>query len=210
MEAFRLPEFRHELLSRIESAITPLHGWGTIAKGMRLAELILEMQADVSVEIGVFGGRGVIPMAIAHKSLGKGYAVGIDPWEVRASVEGDNSAENNAWWEKIDHDEIYEHFIRALVQNDVVRQCRVMRERSDTALRLFDDVSVSVLHQDGNHSEQVSVREVEIWSPKLRPGGYWVADDTDWATTRKAQAALLARGFVLAEDHATWRVYCKP
>lgn len=199
-----------ELLARIEATITPLHGWGTVAKGMRLAELVLETRADVSVEIGVFGGRGVIPMAIAHHIQAHGYAVGIDPWERAASLEGENSAENEEWWAKVDHDAIYEHFIRALVQADVVRQCRVMRERSDTALRLFADASIAVLHQDGNHSELLSAREARFWGPKLRPGGYWVADDTDWPTTHRAQAILVEQCFVLVEDYGKWRVYRKP
>jgi hypothetical protein len=149
-------------------------------------------------------------MAIGHEILRKGYVAGIDPWEVRASLEGVNAAANDEWWSSVDHDAIYEHFLTALLRNGVARYCRIMRERSDTAVRLFADGSVSVLHQDGNHSEAVSAAEVEIWTPKLGPGGYWVADDTDWATTQLSQRLLGERGFELLEDHGGWRVYRKP
>ena len=86
----------------------------------------------------------------------------------------------------------------------------VMRERSDVAIRQVEDASVAVLHQDSNHSEQISSAEVMLWTPKLRSGGYWVADDTDWVTTRRAQALLLQKGFALLEDHTTWKVFRKP
>jgi Methyltransferase domain len=199
-----------ELRVRITTALAPLHGWTTPEKGQTLARLILETGADRSVEIGVFGGRGTIAMAMAHQELGKGYVSGIDPWDVQASLEGVNDSANDEWWGKLDHEAIYEHFLAALVQHGIGRYCRIMRERSDTAVRLFADATVAVLHQDGNHSEQVSLTEVNLWSPKLASGGYWVADDVEWATTQRALARLAELGFEPIEDHGSWRVYRKP
>ena len=199
-----------ELRGRIDAALAPLHGWTTPEKGARLAELVMETEADLSVEIGVFGGRGTIAMAIAHQRQRKGHVVGIDPWTAQASLDGVNDAANDEWWRNVDYDAIYEHFLAALLRNGVARYCRIMRERSDTAVRLFDDESVSVLHQDGNHSEEVSSAEVAIWSPKIARGGYWVSDDADWATTQRSLKLLEARGFELLEDHGGWRVYRRP
>lgn len=210
MEFSIAPEVRSELQARIETSIAPLHGWGTVEKGVRLAELVLGIRAERSVDIGVFGGRSLIPMAIAHQILGAGYTVGIDPWEVEASLDGANAPENDEWWGKVDHDAIYAHFLGALMQYGLVGECRIMRERSDTAVRLFSDESVSVLHQDGNHSEKISTMEVELWTPKLKRGGYWVSDDTDWTTTQRAQAMLIERGFLVFENHGNWKIYCKP
>lgn len=204
------PEFRRELQDRIETMITPLQGWGTVEKGMRLAELVLASEAEISVEIGVFGGRGLLPLALAHQILGTGYAVGIDPWEVTASLEGENTPENDEWWRSIDHDAIYVGFIEALVGASLVRESRIMRESAETAVRLFPDESISVLHQDGNHSERVSTREVELWTPKLKPGGYWVFDDTDWASTRRAQERLAELGFHVLESHPGWKIFHRP
>ena len=198
-----------DLRERIDAALSPLHGWTTPEKGVRLADLVVETQADISVEIGVFGGRGTIAMAIGHQLLHKGYVVGIDPWEVQASLDGVNDPANDEWWRAVDYDAIYEHFLSALVHNGVARFCRVMRERSDSAVRLFGDATISVLHQDGNHSETVSASEVATWAPKLRSGGYWIADDTDWATTSLSLKMLSDTGFDLVEDHGGWRVYRK-
>ncbi|HVC19671.1 MAG TPA: class I SAM-dependent methyltransferase [Vicinamibacterales bacterium] len=199
-----------DLPARVAAAITPLHGWTTPEKGVRLAELVIETGAAVSVEIGVFGGRGTIAMALGHQALGRGYVAGIDSWSAQASLEGSNEAANDEWWAKVDYDAVYEHCLAALLRCGVARHVRIMRERSDTALRLFADESVSVLHQDGNHSREVSTAEVGMWAPKLARGGYWVADDTDWTTTQEALALLVEQGFTLVEDHGGWRVYRKP
>ena len=56
-------------------------GWCSIAKGEFLVDLVLKHQPKVIVEIGVWGGRSLIPMASALKSLGEGIAYGIDPWD---------------------------------------------------------------------------------------------------------------------------------
>jgi hypothetical protein len=199
-----------ELRARIETSIAALHGWTTVEKGVRLAELVIERRADLSVEIGVFGGRGTISMAIGHQVIQTGHVVAVDPWDVAASREGVNDPVNTEWWSAVDHEAIYEGFLRALAQCGVGARCRIVRERGDLASHLFADESVSVLHQDGNHSEKISTAEVEVWIPKLQSGGYWVADDTDWQTTRRAQVMLADRGFELVEDHGGWRIYRKP
>jgi hypothetical protein len=149
-------------------------------------------------------------MAIGHAHLGHGHVVGIDPWTASASLEGDNDPPNEAWWRTLDYEAIYRGFLAAAERHGLSQQCWVMRERSDVAVKVFADSSVAVLHQDSNHSEEVSTREVELWAPKLAGGGYWVADDTHWRTTKRAQEALLARGFVLVEDHVSWRIFRGP
>jgi hypothetical protein len=203
-------ELSAALRARIEACIPPLHGWTTADKGVRLAELVVAAQARLSVELGVFGGRGTISLAIGHEALDDGYVAAVDPWEKTASLEGENAPENDEWWAKLDHEAIYQSFLKALADARVGALCRVMRCRSDVAVEAFEDCSIAVLHQDSNHSEQVSSSEVELWTPKLRRGGFWIADDTDWATTQKAQGLLVAKGFAVVEDHANWKVFLKP
>jgi hypothetical protein len=202
-------DLRASLRARIEACIVSLHGWTTVDKGLRLAELVVTAQAGVSVELGVFGGRGTISMAIGHEALGRGCVVGVDPWEAAASLEGVNAPENDEWWGRIDHEAIYQSFLKALADSRLESFCRVLRQRSHVAAGEFADGSISVLHQDSNHSEQVSSAEVDLWTPKLRAGGYWVADDTDWATTQRAQQLLVEKRFAVVEEHPNWKVFCK-
>ena len=198
---------RESLRARVEGAIPSLHGWTSVDKGARMAELVVLARAPLSVELGVFGGRGTISLAIGHEAIGAGEVLAIDPWERAASLEGVNAAENDDWWGKLDHDAIYASFVEALRTTGVERWCRVLRERSADAVRRVRDGSVAVLHQDSNHSEAISCAEVEQWVPKLAADGYWIADDTDWPTTQRAQARLSALGFAAVEDHTSWKVY---
>src|SRR5271155_2257581 len=211
MQAAYAPEARRaSLRTRIEACIVSLHGWTTVDKGLRLAELVISAQARLSVELGVFGGRGTISMAIGHEALNSGWVVAVDPWERAASLEGVNAPENDAWWGTIDHEAIYKSCIRALADSQVERFCRVLRQRSHVAAGGFADGSIAVLHQDSNHSEAVSATEVEQWTPKLCAGGYWVADDTDWATTARAQRLLLEKHFAIGEEPPNGKVFRKP
>jgi hypothetical protein len=198
---------RERLRERVEGAIPPLHGWTSVDKGARLAELVVLARSPLSVELGVFGGRGTIALAIGHEALGAGEVLAIDPWERAASLEGVNAPENDAWWGALDHEAIYRSFVDALGATGTARWCRVLRERSSDAVRRVADGSVAVLHQDSNHAEAISCAEVEQWTPKLARDGYWIADDTDWATTQRAQARLGELGFEVVEDHVQWKVY---
>lgn len=203
-----IPDDLHERLrARVAAALPPLHGWTSVEKGTRMAELVVAARSRVSVELGVFGGRGTIALALGHQALRDGYVIAVDPWSREASLEGENAADNDAWWAALDHDAIYASFLAALDATGTADRVRVWRERSAEAAERVDDGSVDLLHQDSNHSEAVSSAEVELWTPKLRPGGLWIADDTDWPTTQRAQARLVELGFAPIEDHGAWKVY---
>ncbi len=47
-----------------------------------------------------------------------------------------------------------------------------------------------MLHIDGNHSEEVSCADVNLWLPLVVKGGHIWMDDIHWESTKKAQAIL--------------------
>jgi predicted O-methyltransferase YrrM len=135
----------------------------------------------------------------------------VDPWTAAASTENYAPGDaNHAWWAALDHEAMYRATLRAVDAFGLRDRCELLRERSDQALPRFADGALDLLHQDGNHSEEVSSREVDAWAPKLRRGGLYVMDDTSWATTARAQARLLELGFSVVEEHDNWRVLRKP
>jgi hypothetical protein len=83
------------------------------------------------------------------------------------------------------------------------------RKKSAEAVLDFEDGSLDLVHQDSNHSEQISCDEVERWTPKLKVGGFWIADDTNWPTTQKAQKLLVEKGYTELYDSGSWKVYRK-
>lgn len=198
---------REEVENAIDRELPKLEGWCTPEKGKRMAALA--RGASLCVELGVFGGRGLISMALALADQGFGRADGIDPFTAVAAVDGTNDTANNEWWRGIDFETIARGAQEAIYELDLVPYAHLIRMLSREVVRHYDDGSVDVLHQDSNHSEEISSEEVALWAPKIKQGGYWVADDTNWASTQKAQRELEALGFQELEDHGSWKVYLR-
>jgi len=55
--------------------------------------------------------------------------------------------------------------------------------------RLFPG-GIDILHIDGCHSEEASVRDVKLYIPQMNYGAYVWFDDASWPTTQKAIGLL--------------------
>lgn len=192
----------------IEREFKLILGWCTVEKGVRMFELA--RGADLCVELGVFGGRGLVAMSLALAEQKSGFACGIDPYSPGASLEGTNDPANDEWWKSLDYEAIARVAQLHLCRLGLIPYAQLIRLLSREVVGFYEDDSIDVLHQDSNHSEEISTEEVTLWAPKLRRGGYWIFDDTDWSTTQKAQWMLEKAGFVQLEDNKTWKVYRKP
>ena len=135
--------------------------------------------------------------------------IGIDAWEAQASLEGKNDKANDDWWSNINYTEMqmYTHLLMA--QNGVDSIVELWKCKSRDCVAKFEDNSIDILHQDSNHSEEISCEEVELYCNKVKPNGYWVFDDTDWATTKKAQLSLLSKGYKIVQvgPEMKWTVF---
>src|SRR5262249_9174536 len=156
------------------------------------------------IELGVFGGRGLVCMALQLADQGFGRVDGIDPYTPAAALEGTNDPRNDEWWAHLDYEAVARGAQATLYRLRPLKHAHLVRMLSREVVVFYDNASVDVLHQDSNHSEEVSSEEVALWAPKLRPGGYWIFDDADWPTTQRAQRELEACGFMLIEDHTAW------
>ena len=75
-------------------------------------------------------------------------------------------------------------------------------------MEFFADGSIGLLHVDGNHSAEVSMRYVGQWGPKVAPGGYLVMDDIDWAS-QAGTVALIEASYEPVRKEASWAIYRK-
>lgn len=196
-----------QLKKRITEVVNNVPGWCPQDKSELLASLVIETRSEVSLELGIYGGRSIIPMALGAKEIG-GLVIGVEPWANEPALEGENSAENDKWWSEINLDEIKNAYYHAALHFDTNANTIVHQMTSKEALPLIQKHKgkIKVIHQDGNHSELVSSWEVENYLPLLEKGGYWVIDDTQWETTQKA-IKLLEDKLTLYHDAGGWRVY---
>lgn len=178
-----------ELESKIRTTIAPLEGWCWPEKALAMADLILENRPVTVVEIGVFGGRSLIPQALALKEVGSGIAYGIDPWRREDALEGFLSDADRAWWASVDLDLIHGGCMRAIWDANVEEHCIIIRSHSRYCHKLFGG-GIQVLHVDGGHSEEVASRDIRLYLPQVSTGGYIWLDDANWDGVAKAAKLL--------------------
>lgn len=183
-------------------------GWCWPEKAIAMASLVLETQPELVVEIGVFGGRSLLPQALALQKLNHGRIVGIDPWGHEAARECDQVEETNAWWSALNLHHIHTEFIDHLWRLKLHWRCIVIRSTADESSHLFGEESIDILHIDGNHTEEVSCRDVSTWLSKVKSKGHIWFDDTHWESTQKA-LGLLAKDCEIIRDVGTCRLFQK-
>lgn len=188
-----------------------LLGWCTPEKAQAMADLILQEEPLLCVEIGVFGGRSLVAQAlalreVAGKSGQNGVIWGIDPWTTDAALEGENGNENDEWWAKQNLAQIRNGLLAAIDDNDLWNWVRIAVAKSADLDQSFWDIDI--LHIDGNHSEECSTSDVKIWLPAVRPGGWIWFDDTNWKSTSKA-VRMLDKACKVVKDVGACRLYRK-
>lgn len=203
---------RHEIVELISLKRKPIiEGWMTQEKGEALAGLVIDHKPQLCVEIGVFGGRSMFAQALALRENGMGIIWGVDPWTLDAALEGDIGEANKKWWsENMNLEEIYLGFLRAALDLQLTKQCRWVRERGEVVAKMFANNSIDICHLDSNHSELCSTRDVQIWMPRVKPGGFLVMDDVDWGTQAKALKMVEGAKFKVAQKAQTYAVFQKP
>lgn len=148
-------------------------GWCTDKKALALAALVLSIRPECTVEIGVFGGSSLLPLALAHQEIGRGTVIGIDPWSTAIASQEQPNAEHREWWAKVDMQHIYENFMALIARHHLEPFTRIIRNTSNN---VTPPNSIGVLHVDGSHVE-TAITDVSRFAPKVYPGGFCVMDD---------------------------------
>ena len=176
------------------------HGWCELSKARMLANLVVREKPKVVVEVGVYGGKSLFPLALACRQMNCGVVYGIDPWTNKACAEGYTGDDANAkWWLQVPIVGVYAEMCAKLTEWKLWPWVRLVCAPSQDVVEMFPVEGVDLIHIDGNHSEEASRRDVRLYLPRLRPGGYLVFDDTNWDTTQRAQRDILGHCRLVAE-----------
>lgn len=180
------------LAANLDNTRPHLEGWCTPEKASAMCRLILDTRPQVVVEIGVFGGRSLIPQALALSIASPGaLLLGIDPWDTDTSVEGSLDPINDKWWrESVDLSAIQRGCLDAIRAANLQRHVAILPFHAHAIAPVMARPSIDILHIDGCHSELASTRDVRDWLPIVRRQGHVWFDDCSWASTQRAVALL--------------------
>lgn len=196
-----------DLRQQIETETPIMDGWTSLGRCFEMAQLVLEHLPKVVVEIGTFGGKATLPIALALRHAGCGKIYTIDPHHVAPCVEGDNEANNN-WWKGLNMDEIHSKVIQWIWRLGLEQIVIPIRARSQDVPELFPSACFALI--DGNHSEEASCRDVNNYVPRVKSGGLIFLDDTDWDSTQKCQKIILETCEMIKEgENGHYKIFRK-
>jgi hypothetical protein len=152
-------------------------GWCSEQKSNRLVQLALDLKPDVWVEVGVYYGASILPVACALKSIGKGVAVAIDPWDrYETIVQFEYSDRKNiTYWSKQEIEYAYCEFTHAIKSFGLDPYLVVLRCNSERACHAIG--SIDVLHLDGAHKISSLLKDISLYIPKVKQNGYVIIND---------------------------------
>jgi hypothetical protein len=177
------------LQSKVDGALSCIpHGWCSIEKAQVLAATVFALRPETVVEIGVYAGRSFIPMALALQRLGRGRAIGIDPYDAQVSAAGEEES-NREWWGSFDHGVIEDFCLTCVRALDLDGFVTMEKRRSD---EVPPPENVGLLHVDGAHTEQ-AIRDVKRFAHNVMIGGVVCLDDILWSSGAVSEAAEVLR-----------------
>lgn len=193
------------LFDRIEKTHDSLQGWCSLDKAFTLASLIVAFRPAIILEIGVYGGKSLIPMALACQAVNNGIVIGVDPWSKEVAIREQTQAADRDWWSAIDLEKIRSDFMARIPELNLEKFVRIERKES----RFVDPPkAISVLHVDGSHGE-TAMYDMLKFAPRVVVGGYCVTDDTEWhgGGVARGERKLVEMGFHRIAPLGTGQIY---
>lgn len=181
---------RDGLNQQIIHSLAALDGWCSAQKAFLVADWILNNNIELAVEVGIYGGKSLVPMAHAMRFAGRGVVYGIEPWSNAIALEIPTNEANDSWWKSVDLAAVKCRFLHYLTENDLSDIIKIIEISSDEALQVFSSPrfaqKIDLVHIDGSHAEEQALRDVSSWLPLIRPQGIIVLDDICWPSVEPA------------------------
>jgi predicted O-methyltransferase YrrM len=188
------------LSSVIDSIPLDFGGGSGLSKAHVFAALIEKYRLKSFVEIGVYRGRSLLPVAALFKRRGEGVAIGVDPYTFTAAEQHDTDLFPEAaaqgvtdWNRAMDWDGLYAEVMTRIHAVGLEPHCRLVRATSTEAANQFAPGSIDIVHIDGNHDRAAVRLDVETYLPKVRPGGFILLDDAWWVSVQDARRLVASQ-----------------
>lgn len=174
--------------------ISHISGWCTNEKALLIMDTIKANQCQNCIEIGVFAGKSLIPIARALKHNESGIVYGIDAWELQEAIKGLHVKDPNiAWYNTLNFEELMQQTRNVRKKYELKPFCKLVKKTSLAAVNDFANESIDFIHFDGSHSEEVATQDILNYFPKVKNGGFILLSNPNNLSNRQALVYLLER-----------------
>lgn len=173
-------------------------GGSPVPKTFIMAYLVMDQKLKSFVEIGVYRGRSLFPVAYSIHRNG-GQSIGVDPYSLSDAKENDVTPELrdsiNHFLEQLDFDDLYKNVLAYKESCGFGQSISLSRE---TSQQFFQKAKVrktkfDIAHIDGNHDTEFVKLDFENCVDSLVDGGFIVFDDIDWPSVRQVYDAAKSK-----------------
>ena len=191
-------------------------GWCFDEKRKLIHNLVKTTHSKVCVEIGVYKGSSLFAFAEVLETIG-GKITGIDPWSFEMSKNDIETADkiyedyfyNQLLKGQETFDIIYNGVSDIVSNNDMSKTITLLRKPSEDAFIEFENESIDIIHIDGNHNEMNVSRDILLYLPLVKKGGYIIMDDSDWNGVKNSINRFLLPHCDLVDDIGTTSYFKK-
>jgi predicted O-methyltransferase YrrM len=191
-------------------------GWCFDEKRKLIHNLVKTTHSKVCIEIGVYKGSSLFAFAEILETIG-GKITGIDPWSFEMSKNDIETADkiyedyfyNQLLKGQETFDIIYNNVSDIVSNNDMSKTITLIRKPSEDAFIEFENESIDIIHIDGNHNEMNVSRDILLYLPLVKKGGYIVMDDSDWNSVKNSINRFLLPYCDLVDDIGTTSYFKK-
>ena len=158
-------------------------GWCSLDKAGCIIDYIDDLMIKkpnkklTCVEVGVFAGKSVMPVAMELKRHRRGRIIAIDPW-TNDDATKDYNGINKDFWSNIDLNHVRHIFLSYVSNLSLDGYVEVRQETSDDTEVIRD---IDYLYIDGQHTNQ-AIKDINKFASEVSQDGYCIIDDVDWIT----------------------------
>lgn len=190
------------------ATVTALPGWCSPEKALSAVELVNRGGIKTACEVGVYGGRWSVPVALALKRRNEGGKLYcVDAWDRSADTYSDPDYVKRWDADREKFKEARAAFFAEIERHDLWSTVVVIEKDSRRAAPEVPG-GLDLLHIDGCHDRDTSCFDVVNYGAKVRPGGFVAFDDSHWDSVQDA-LSILGSTCGLERDYNNWRLYKK-
>jgi len=199
------------LKDRVGTLVASMEGFCSKEKAENFIDLVIDVEPELCVEIGVYAGASLFPVAAALKYLGKGTVIGIDAWDVDQAIKGLHPVRDKidyTWWKGVDFDHLIDTYNTIIHRYGLRDYVLTIRAPSKTAAMCCAEIDI--LHIDGNLGEAGTLSDIAVYLPRVRPGGYiWIGDALKHRRQKPIEELEAVAELVKSIDHGATLLFRK-